>query len=340
MDAGNNNGASPSKSSVILKGIDSVRGIVAHALEKQFVEQGIVGQPLTIGKQEQGYTVYSIESYTFIKSDDPEYLFMSHQQQEAPSTFWVPETIPKHVWDLAITKFLCRQTLVFNIKRYLLPQFDSVLELFSYSQLQDIVTQAFLDGNILMQPIRIANHTAYYFDTDQIYKEDTGERWKKIGKIRHLHLWYYLEIDMRVFSKAAKRFQIGSTLRDCVDLLFKTDLCANSTQYSPLELLVTRVLPASYERVPENQNPKTFDFIRVQANLSHTFYATWEELRQGVEQHRQEIDNLIVETIKNDIEFLKFGVPINVLKLSNRILSQQYFLEYIFELKDVSFFDD
>lgn len=337
MSSGKSNGVGPSGSSVILKGIDSVRGIIAQGLERQFVEQGIVGQPLAIRKRDQGYTVYSIEIYTFTKKDAPEYYFTNHKQPEAPVTFWMPRNIPKRIWDLAVTKFSSGRTLAFNIKKYLLSQYDSILDLFSYNQLRDIVTQAFLDGDILTQPIRIVNQAAYYFDSDQVYKKDTGERWKNIGKVRSL--WHCREIDMRVFSKAASRFQEGYILRDCVDLVLKTDLCPTSVQYSPLERLVTRVGPVSYERVPENQNPKTFDRVRVQANLSHTFYATWEELRQGVKRHRKEIDNLVIETIRNDPKFQKFGVPVNVLRLSNLILARSYFLEYIFELKEVNFPD-
>ncbi len=332
MDIEKNNGSSPSKSFVVFRGIDSVRGIVAQELERQFVEQGIVGQPLAVRKGERDYTIYYIECHTFIKPDNPEYYFISYKQSEPPSTLWTPATIPKHIWELAVAKFSCRRTLEFNTKKNLLPQFESVLDLFSYDQLQDIVTQAFLKNGILMKPVRIANHAAYYFDADQIYQKDTGERWKKIGRIRHL--WSCQEIDMRVFSKASCSFQVGSTLRDCVDLVLKTDLCTTFAQYSPLERLVTRVGPASYERVPENENPKTVDFIRVQANLSHTFYATWEDLRQGVEQHRQEIDHLVTEKIENDPGFQKFGIPLNAFRLSDRILSRSYFLEYIFELNE------
>lgn len=339
MDIKKNNRSSPSKSTVISRGIDGVRGVIAQELERQFVEQGIVGQPLLTRKPKDDYFIYYIKSnesaildnklwYSFERDKQPELT-------ELPDTYWAPAAIPKRAWDLALSRFSLHSTLADNIEKYLLTQFDSVLDLFSYDEIRSMVTQALLKEGILMQPVRIANRVAYYFDTDQVYKKDTAGRWETSGRIRHT--WHHRKLNMRTFTKAASSFQVGSTLSDCVDLLLKTDTYTplrTNAQYSPWELPVACVGPISYERAPENQNPKTVDFIRVQANFTHSVHSSWKELRQEVEQHQQEIDNLVTEQIKNDPSFQKLGLPINAFKLSNRVLSRSYFLEYIFDLKD------
>lgn len=322
------------ESSVILKGIDNVRGIVAQALEAQFVEEGIVGQPLAIQKLEKDYVICYIKHRKSMVSEQGEYYFVWDKQSKPlnlPIIFWAPTTIPKHIWNLSISQFSCNSTLLFNIEKYLLPQFDSILDLFPYEQLKSMTMQTFLKYKILVQPIRIVKQIVYYFGADQIlHKRDATQ---PCGYIKSL--WHCRDVNMRIFRKAASRFQVGSTLSDCVEIFLNTNLCSVPKKNSLLDVLITKIV-VSFERIPENENRKTFDYIRVRLNLCHAAYPTWKDLQQGVMEHKKEIDDLVIKKVENNRRFCKFGVPMSYLRLTNRILSRHYcVLEYIFELKNV-----
>lgn len=143
-----------SKGQTILRGIDSIRGIAARMLEAQLVEQGIVGKPLAIQKLTKSYRVYYFKPWWSVGEKQLEYRLTCDTLLNTPEpfiTYWTPATIPKEIWDLAYQQFSNRETLAANIEAYLLPQFDSLLDLFSYEQLHDATVQALLENGILMQ---------------------------------------------------------------------------------------------------------------------------------------------------------------------------------------------
>lgn len=86
--------------------------------------------------------------------------------------------------------------------------------------------------------------------------------------------------------------------------------------------------------VPENQNKKTFDRIRIQVVLPRYMFQTWDELKAAVQENRLEIDNRVLDKIKNDRQFIKFGIPVNFIKLTDVTLLRDHTLEYIFELNE------
>jgi len=249
-------------------------------------------------------------------------------------TLWKPLDISPDIWRQAVSEFSFLASLQTNIKKHLLPKLGNIQQdLFSSGQLQQDVKQVFIEENILMRPIRIINGSVFYFDTNQIYRKDQGELGYVPSTIRHI--WRCHDINMRIWYKAVSGFQEGMTLDDCLDLFFHTDICLLPQKVPDLERLVTRIEHASYERFPDNDNIHTFDRIRVHVNLSHSFYNSWEELRLGVKKHQREISKMVLEKIEQDHSFQRFGVPLGVLRLTNIILSRRYFLEYIFELKDI-----
>lgn len=185
-----------------------------------------------------------------------------------------------------------------------------------------------------MHPIRIIKKSVFYFDSNQVYKKGSEWDWNT-DCITQSQLWRSYMFNMKIWIMATSRFQEGATLDECIDIFLQTGIRKIPESDSMMDRLVTSMEPASYERVPENKNEKTFDFIRVYVNLSSTFYNTWEDLLEGVKTHKREIHQMVLDKIQNDRRYKKFGVPINVLKLSNLVLSRHYFLEYIFELKEI-----
>ena len=57
-------------------------------------------------------------------------------------------------------------------------------------------------------------------------------------------------------------------------------------------------------------------------------------MRDEVNKHRREIYRLVLDKIESDRRFIRYGVPINFLKLSDVTLLRNYSLEFIFELRE------
>ena len=82
--------------------------------------------------------------------------------------------------------------------------------------------------------------------------------------------------------------------------------------------------------MPENDNPKTFDIIKVQIDI----ISQWETDRtKYIKDNKKEIVRRAVEKIAQDNAFRKFGVDVNVLALTKMLRLNDNMIELIFELK-------
>lgn len=76
---------------------------------------------------------------------------------------------------------------------------------------------------------------------------------------------------MTVWRKAVSQFEVGATLKECIEIFLNTELVQKAPQEpSPIDSLVQRIYPPIYERVPENRDKTTFDYIRMTVGLPAT----------------------------------------------------------------------
>lgn len=138
---------------------------------------------------------------------------------------------------------------------------------------------------------------------------------------------------VKLWASATYHFQPGSSFSECFQVFLQTRRRTSGVDvYSDLERLVQKI-SFSFEREPENHNPKTFDRIRVEASIGHflgDFNTTFEEIKK----RRTEILEMVVDKLQTSRKFQKYDVPINFLRLSSLIFSRSFFLEFIFELKE------
>ena len=100
-----------------------------------------------------------------------------------------------------------------------------------------------------------------------------------------------------------------------------------------LDYLITRIDKPDYCREPENLNKKTFDFIVVRVFL--VTENAFPGRNQYIKENLKGICERAAGRIEKDYQFARFGVPINVLKLSSaKLIRHGSYLELIFELKD------
>lgn len=96
---------------------------------------------------------------------------------------------------------------------------------------------------------------------------------------------------------------------------------------------IYRIDKPTFERTPENPNTKTFDFIRIR--LSIPTKDTKPDRIEFIKQHKNDIANIALLRIAKAKQFIKYGIPINFLKLEYWTVTMQSELELVFGLKDI-----
>lgn len=99
---------------------------------------------------------------------------------------------------------------------------------------------------------------------------------------------------------------------------------------------IIKVAKPIIERETNNFNENTFDFIRVEVYLPANPCVTKDDIRDGVKKHYREICKKSLEKIEYDRNYLKYGVPINILSLSKMVISYKAkSVELLFEPKKI-----
>lgn len=130
-----------------------------------------------------------------------------------------------------------------------------------------------------------------------------------------------------LFTKALAEVGAGDTYKNFIQI------CKHFRDKRPRDWItrfVARIGTPTVEREPENKNPKTFDFVRIEVFLSDMQLDTLQE----VKNHYNEIMEMVIRKIEQSRSFTKYGVPVNCLKVAKATLTKQKVLEIVFELKD------
>lgn len=184
-----------SAKTVLATGLGSAHRIIAKAIEQEFMEQGIIKQPLQFRKLKKNYALCSFSS-PLCFSYDWNNLFPAPDPAVA---LWTPAAIPREVWAKAVEQFQIGGTLEHNIDLFLLPYLAKPLGCFSYERLLDTAEQLFLAEEICCVPIRKIKDTVYYFDEAKIYRTDQGSIFKDIKAMRRTSLWSSRMINMSIW---------------------------------------------------------------------------------------------------------------------------------------------
>ena len=125
------------------------------------------------------------------------------------------------------------------------------------------------------------------------------------------------------------------SLKECMGIFVETELAHRTPQkLSPLDQLIQYIARPVYERVPGNDNVKTFDRIRITVGLPRYQFNSWEALQSEVKKYQHEIYQRVIQRMETDRSFKRYGVPINFLEISDVTLLRDFSLEFIFELKE------
>ena len=85
----------------------------------------------------------------------------------------------------------------------------------------------------------------------------------------------------------------------------------------------------------ETDNDRYFDFVRIYVHcISHVIYDRPTQY-QMIQDEGKLIDKMVLDKIKSSKKYRSYGVPINFLKCTSRVLRKDSILEYVFEIKDI-----
>lgn len=138
---------------------------------------------------------------------------------------------------------------------------------------------------------------------------------------------------LKLWAYATYHFKPGSSFSECFQMFLQTKRRKSGVDvYSDLERLVQKI-SFSFERIPENRKPNTFDRIRVEASIGQ-FLGDFNTTFLEIKKRKAEILEMVIDRLQDSKRFQKYDVPINFLRLSSLVFSRSFLLEFIFELKE------
>ena len=309
--------------------------IAAKTVTRNLITDGIVGKIIAKKIRYNRPVWLRVIAYR----DKLVYFNWEFAQEVADEPLWTPSFIDEEIWARAVDKFPLDGYLDENVKEFLLPEMDEYLQNIPDSELIAITRDFLRKNGILGEPIRRRKGNTYYFDKSEIYSIDKESKlFPYKGRINHIFTVTGADtafFNSGVWIKAAPQFEVGMSLKECVGIFLETELAHRVPQeLSPLDQLIQYINPPVYERIPGNDNIKTFDRIRITVGLPRYQFNSWEALQSEVKKYQHEIYQRVIQRLETDRSFKRYGVPINFLEISDVTLLRDFSLEFIFEPKE------
>lgn len=310
--------------------------IVSKTIAKRLIAEGIIGKTIF-----QKHRTNSKNRYTLtqvVKYGEEVYIVLRRNRDLAEEPLWIPSFIDERIWEQGVSSFSDLERLDINIEKHLLPEMGEYLQSIPDAELVSMTKGFLVEHGVINTPICQRLGKTYYFNENEVYSLDKkSELFPYEGRIKFNIFSVKGEtcFNMNVWRKAASQFGIGMSLKECIGIFLQTELSYSVPQeQSPVDWLVQSIVPPIYERDPENDNESTFDRIRITVGLPRYRFASWENLRDEVKKYQREIYQRVIQKLEKNRQFKRYGIPINVLKLSNVMLLRDFSIEFIFELKE------
>lgn len=309
--------------------------IAAKMITQRLVADGIAGKTIAKKPRHKRNIWLQIIDY----GEDQIYINWDFADERAEEPLWIPSFIDLEIWERAVSKFPVDGRLDDSIAKFLLPEMDEYLQSIPDSELISMTRDFLIENDVLNRPIHQRKGKTYYFDENEVYSLDEtklfpieGRMKFNVFKVQGMETAFF---NNGVWLKAASRFEVGMTLKECVGIFLKTKLEHRAPREpNPVDRLAQVITSPVFEREPGNMDKSTFDRIRITVGLPRYQFDSWETLRNEVKKYRHEIYQRVLQKLEVDGQFKKYGVSFNFLKLSDVTLLRDFSLELIFELKE------
>lgn len=105
-------------------------------------------------------------------------------------------------------------------------------------------------------------------------------------------------------------------------------------QNSPVMSVITKINRPVFERLAENPDRNTFDIIRIRLGL--VTKSTMQNRNAFLRKYKKELARIALYKIKDTNQFVRYGVPVNFLKIDHMTITCSDELELVFTLKELS----
>lgn len=188
----------------------------------------------------------------------------------------------------------------------------------------------YFDENGILQVI--PKEQAYGIVDGVIKENEHMKASVKNAKIREM----FGSNNLNLIAAVTRRIQPGENFEKFLEYCKETTFKEKHTYSSELERFIGRIDKISIERDAENLNKNTFDFIRVKVYLNELDNLKG-SLKENAKKYLPDIMKTVLDKIKNNNYYKRYGIPIEFLKVSNITLTKDAQLEFIFELKEILF---
>ena len=313
--------------------------IASRAVVQRLVDEGIVNKIIAKKPYYKSYVLLQVK----LGPRGELYIDFKKGGMGPEEPLWAPSFIDGKLWQQATRNFSLQGGLEENIVEHLFPEMTDYLQTIPDAALVSMTREFLLEHEVCNKPLKQYKGVTYYFNEDEIYSRDKANLFPIMGKVKNLFTVTGTGASFfnnGVWRKAVSQFEVGMTLRACIEIFLKTEVVHQAPQaLAPIEQLVQYITAPVYERVPENHNEATFDRIRITVGLPRYQFNSWEALQNEVKKYQREIARRVVQKLERNPRFKGYGVPLNFLKLSNITLLRDFSLEFIFELKGESLED-
>lgn len=309
--------------------------IASKTIIKELIAEGIVGKVICRRTRRNGYELLTVDGY---RNEKDVYVRSQRDIKLTDIPLWAPSFINSKIWEQAVRKFHTYESLDRNVTNYLLPEMEEYLRSIPDSDLISMTREFLIEHGVIYKPICQRTGNTYYFNKDEVYSVDKkSELFLQEGrqKFNIFKITFENCFNTNVWRKATSQFEVGMTLRECISIFLQTELAHSPPQeLVPIDRLIQHIAPPIYERVPGNDNKATFDHIHMTVGLPRYRFNSWKDLKDEIKKYQREIYQRVIQKLKQDCQFKRYGVPINFLKLSDVILRRDFSMEFIFELRE------
>lgn len=306
--------------------------IASKTVTKQLIAEGIVGRAIFRKPCPNKYNHLCV-----VKYGEEAHVMLQRGDEMAEEPLWSPSFIDAEIWKQAVSKFHVYTELDRNVEKHLLPEMGEYLQSIPDADLVSMTRDFLIKHGVINKPISQRRGKTYYFNENEVYSLDKESRlfpYEGRTKFCRFEVMGETCFNMNVWLKAVSQFKVGTTLTECIKIFLKTELAHRvPKELSSIDRLVQHISPPKFERVPENQDERTFDYIRMTVGLPRYRFDSWEALQDEVKKNLSEIYQRVLQRLENDRQFERYRVPINFLKTSDIILRRDYAIEFIFEIK-------
>lgn len=312
--------------------------ITSKIITRKLIDENIVDKLIYRKPRKSTYDLLRVVRVDYGDNRHNVYVTTQRSDELTEEPLWIPSFIDAEIWERAVSRFCTFERLDKNVEKYLLPEMEEYLQSISDADLVAVTKDFLIEHGVINAPISQRAGNTYYFNKNEVYSFDRKSEmfpYDKQLKYNVFKAEYEACLNINVWRKAVSQFEVGMTLKECVEIFLQTELAHNLPQEpSPTDRLVQYIARPIYERSPGNSNSATFDHIRMTVGLPRYQFNSWKALQNEVKKYQHEIYQRAVQKLEKDRGFKKYGIPINFLKLSNVILLRDFSMELIFELKE------